>query len=215
MNTGSQNGRIEQAHLNEEWIRKYQSRSLAAEELEAAGRHLNDCGACRRVLLASMGAVRLPEELAELPEPLHLSYEQITAYIDGKLAGADKERVETHSFICGSCSREIADLRKLDALLAEPESEVKTEPSRVSVWERMAQAFRMPGAMPKFGLALGAIVVGFFLLSPRGQTGGNWSPHYDWFRGMGAGAHEVLHLGAYALIIGGVVYIAYRLLGRR
>ena len=215
MSTGSQNGRIEHGHLNEEWIRKYQSKSLAVEEFQAGGRHLSDCGTCRRELLARMGRVRLPEELAEIPEALHPSYEQITAYIDGRLGKTEKERFEAHTFICASCSREIEDLRKLDAQLAEPVAEVTPGEVKVSLWERMTQAFRVPGAMPKFGLALGAIVAGFFLLSPRGQPRENWSSHYDWLRGMGSGVHEALHLGAYALIIGGVVYIAYRLLGRR
>ncbi len=215
MNTESQNWHTEPTHLDEEWIRKYQSKSLAAEELETAGRHLSDCGSCRRVVLERMGPVRLPEELADLPEPLHLSYEQITAYIDGKPGGAEKERVEAHSFICSSCSREIEDLRKLDALLAEPEAEVKTEPARVSLWERMMQAFRVPGAVPKFGMALGAIVVGVLLLNPGGRAGSGGGGFPNLIQEFGTGLHEGIHLGGYALVAAGVVYIAYLLMRRR
>jgi Putative zinc-finger len=215
MNTGSQNGHIEHAHLNEEWIRKYQSKSLAAEELEAAGRHLSDCGSCRRVVLERMGPVRLPEELSELPEPLHLSYEQITAYIDDKLGGADRERVDAHTFICASCSREIEDLRKLDAMLAEPEAEVKTEPARVSLWERLAQAFRVPGAVPKFGMALGAVVLGVFLLLPLKFGGGGGGGDIDNLVRRAGSASPGLSFGGLALVVGGVLYIVYRLLRRR
>jgi len=220
MSNGLQNGRAEQAHLNEEWISKYQSKSLGIEELQAASRHLSDCGNCRRVLLGRMGPIRLPEELAEMPEALHLSYEQITAYIDDKLVGADKERIEAHTFICATCSREIEDLRKLDAhlaepILAEPIREVKPEAPKVSLWERMAQAFQLPGAMPKFGMALGAIIVGAVLLIPGKFVGGGGGGQFDEMVRRTGTVSPGLSLGGMALVIGGVVYIVYRLRRRR
>ncbi len=207
MSAGSQNGHAGHAHLNEEWIRKYQSKSLAVEELQAAGRHLKDCGACRRVLLSRMGPARLPEELAEMPESLHLSYEQITAYIDGQLAGADKERAEAHTFICASCRREIKDLKKLDAQLAAPVAEAKPIVPKLSLWERMTQAFRVRGAMPKFGLAFGAIIAGIFLLFPGGRGG----PSNPDLHHVASELHTGLHLGGYALVIGGAFYIVFRM----
>ena len=148
---------------------EYQSKSLAVQELQAAGRHLGECGTCRRVLLARIGPVPLPEELAEMPEVLHLSYEQITGYIDGQLSGPDKEKVEAHVFICASCSREIDDLRKLDTQLATPAVEVKPEVSKLSLWQKITNAFKVPGGVPRFGLAFGAIVLGMFLLFPGGR----------------------------------------------
>ena len=207
MSAGSQNGHSGNAHLNEEWIRKYQSKDLAAEELQAAGHHLKDCGSCRRELLAQMGPVRLPEELAEMPEALHLSYEQITGYIDGQLEGADKEKVEAHTFICASCRQEIKDLRKLDAQLAAPVAEVRPIVPKLSAWDRMMQPFRVPGAMPKFGLAFGAIVAGVFLLIPGPpQTPPNPDLHEVYLK-----LHEGMHLGGYVLLVGGAFYIVYRM----
>ncbi len=214
MSTGSQNGRIEQAHLNEEWIRKYQSKSLAVEELQAGGRHLSECGTCRRVLLSRMGPVRLPEELAEIPEALHLSYEQITAYIDGKLNSAAAERVEAHTFICASCSREIADLRKLDAQLAEPALVKEPPVPRGSLKERFAQFVRMPALAREFGLAFGAVVAGIFLLLPGGHGGGQGTNAVGLMH-LGSSAHQGLNLGAYALVIAGLVYMVYRFWRRR
>ena len=109
--------------------------------MKAADRHLSACGSCRRALLARVGPVRLPEELAEMQEPLHPSYEQITAYIDGALSGADKERVEGHTFICASCSREIADLKRLDARLAAPEPKAVKAEAKPSLGRRIAELF--------------------------------------------------------------------------
>lgn len=211
MSAASQNGRTGQAHLNEEWIRKYQSKSLAVQELQAAGRHLRECATCRRVLLARIGPMRLPEELAEIPEALHLTYDQITGYIDGRLSGPDKEQVESHAFICTSCSREIDELRKLDAQLAASAAQVKPELQKPSLWERIAREFRVSGGAARFGLAFGAIVLGMFLSFPGVRTAGSLADHGNEFV---LHFREGLHLGGYALLIGGVLYILYRLLRR-
>jgi hypothetical protein len=212
MSAESQNGRTEHGHLNEEWIRKYQSKGLAVQELQAAGRHLGECGTCRRVLLARIGPVRFPDELAEIPETLHLSYEQITGYIDGQLRGVDKEHVEAHAFICASCTREIDGLRKLDNQLAMPVAEVKPEVPKLSLWERISDSFRVPGGAARFGLAFGAIVAGVLLLIPGGRMARSvTNPGNE----VVLSFREGLHLGGYALVIGGVFYVAYRLLRRR
>lgn len=214
MSAGSQNGRAESSgHLNQESMEKYQSRSLAGEELQAADRHLSGCGSCRRALLARMGPVRLPEELAEMQEPLHPSFEQITAYIDGALSGADKEQVEGHTFICASCSREIADLKRLDARLAAPEpSAVKAE-AKASLATRIANFFAVPGRVRELGLAAAAIVVGLFLFQAgKGTPGGSPSATQFFLPGSHATAS---HLGGYALVAAGLVYLAYILFRKR
>lgn len=212
MSAGSQNGRTEYAHLNESWLQKYQSKSLGVHELEAASRHLAECGTCRRVLLARMGPMRLPEELAEIPPNLHLSYEQITGYIDGQLSGADKEQVEAHAFICAGCSREIEDLRKLDSQLEMLVVEVKAEVPKLSLWERIAREFRVSGGASKFGMAFGAVVLGMFILLPGGSTAGGFASHGNEFV---LNFREGLHLGGYALVVAGLGYIVYLLLRRR
>lgn len=214
MSAHSQNGRVQDAHLNEELMQKYQTRSLAVEERRAADRHLSGCGSCRRVLLARMGAVQLPEEIAALPEPLHLSYEQMTAYIDGQLSGGDKDLVEAHTFLCASCSREIADLQRLDAQLAAPTVEVKAAAPKVSIGQRIAQFFAAPGRMRELGLALGAIVAGVFLFQSGNRSGGG-SPVAARIVHLGPGAASSLHLGGYALVTAGIAYIVYSLWRKR
>jgi hypothetical protein len=214
MSAGPQNGSAGHAHLNEEWIRKYESKSLAVEDLQAGSRHLSGCGSCRRTVLARLGPVRLPEELADIPDTLHLGYEQISDYIDGKLDKADKQKVEAHTFICASCSREIEALRKLDAQLASPAVADKAAVPKLSLPERMAQIFLAPGAAWKFGLAFGAIFAGVLLLVPAGP-GGGVGPNSTRLIHLGENAHHGLSLGGYALIVAGVVYVIYGMLRRR
>ena len=212
MSSGAQNGRPESGgHLNQELIEKYQSRNLALEELQAADRHLNGCGICRRALLARMGLVRLPEELADIQEPLHLSYEQITAYIDGALSGVDKERVEGHTFICASCSREVADLKRLDAQLKAPEPVVAKVEAKPSLGRRIANFFAVPGRARELGLAVGAIVVGLFLFRV-GSVGGSPTATQIFLPGANSSAS---HLGGYALLAAGMVYLVYVLFRKR
>jgi predicted anti-sigma-YlaC factor YlaD len=217
MSAQSQNGRAaENVHLNEEMMQKYQTHRLAVEELRAADRHLSSCGTCRRILLARMGPLRLPEELAEVVEPLHLSYEQITAYIDGALTGADKELVEAHTFLCASCSREIADLRRLDQQLAAPAAtETKAVVPSVSITGWVRQFFAAPGRVREFGLAFGAIVAGFFLLFQAGQGGGEGGGSAARIMHLGAPGHAGLNLGGFLLLTAGVGYIAYSLWKKR
>jgi anti-sigma factor RsiW len=158
--------------------------------------------------------VQLPEEIAAMPEPLHLSYEQMTAYIDGGLGGAEKDMVESHTFLCTACSREIADLKRLDMQLAAPAEEVKAAEPKMSLGQRIAEFFAVPGRVRELGLALGAIVAGLFLFQARSGTGAV-SPSSTHLWHLGAGATSSLHLGGYALVIGGIAYIAYSLLRKR
>ena len=217
MSAQSQNGRAaENVHLNDEVMRKYRTHTLAVEDLRAADRHLSSCSACRRVLLARMGPLRLPEELAEMVEPLHLSYEQITAYIDGALTGGEKELVEAHTFLCASCSREIADLKRLDQQLATPiASETRVVGPSVSTLARVRRFFAAPGRVREFGLAFGAIVAGFFLLFRAGEGSGEGDRNAARIMHLGASGHAGLNLGGFLLLIAGVSYIAYSLWRKR
>ncbi len=218
MSAQSQNGRHRDEHLDEDTIEKYRSHRLVVDELRAADRHLSGCGSCRRVLLARLGPVRLPDEITDLPEPLHLSYEHITAYVDNALSGADKERAEAHLFLCASCSREIAEVRKLDARLAAPAAEVKaggraSEP-REALGARLARFFAAPGRMREFGVALGAIVVGF-LLFQAGHGPSAVSRTAARFIHFSADSQDGLNIGGCVLVIVGTAYVLYSLFRKR
>jgi predicted anti-sigma-YlaC factor YlaD len=217
MTTYSTNREPQAAHLSEDQMRRYRDRTLTIEERQAAGLHLGGCGACRRALLSRMGPVALPEEAASLPEPLHLSYEQITAYVDGKLAPTDKDRAENHLFICGSCRREVEDIRLLDVQLASAVEE-KAAVQRTPFLQRLARFFAAPGRGREFGLAFGAIIAGFFLLygaGPAGQRGPESARGAARLMMSTAHAHPGLNVGGFLLVTLGLSYLAYSLWRRR
>lgn len=207
MSTGSQNGHP--AHLSAEVMRKYQAHSLAVNELRTADRHLRDCGRCRRVLLARMGPLRMPEEVETLTGPLHLSYEQITAYIDGALENEEMAFVEAHTFLCPSCSREIADLRRLEARLVTAAVEVREGAPKRSFTDRIVRFFGTPGHVRGVGLAFGAVVAGIFLLLQAGRGGSEGSGTAARIVHPGAEMYTGMHLGGYVLVAAGITYLAY------
>jgi Putative zinc-finger len=217
MSAQSKNGRPHTLHLNEETMRKFQDRSLAVEERRAAHHHLNGCGSCRRALLARMGPVRLPEEIAEIPEPLHLSYEQITAYVDDQLDSAGKARADAHLFLCASCSRELAGLRKLDARLAASPARAIAAPvpePKEPLSTRIARYFRAPGRTRDLGLAFGVIVIGLFLFQAGDRTTAVSRTAARLIH-LGSDSSAGLSYGGYAFIAAGLAYMLFSLLRRR
>ena len=216
MSAYSQNGRPRSLHLNEETMRRFQDRSLAQEEWHAAHQHLNQCGSCRRALRGRIGPLPLPEEIDAIPEPLHLGYEQITAYLDNTLRPADKQRAEAHLFLCVDCNREIEGLRKLDAQwAAEPVRTVETVPeSKLPLAVRLARFFRVPGRAREMGMAFGVIVMGLFLFQAgRGTTGVSRAAARVIH--LGADSNAGLSYGGYGFIALGLAYMLFSLFRKR
>jgi hypothetical protein len=216
MSAPSKNGRPHPLHLNEETMRRFHDRSLAVEEWRAAHHHLNGCGSCRRALLARMGPVRLPEEIADIPEPLHLSYEQITAYVDDQLDPAGKGRAEAHLFLCSSCSRELAGLRKLDVQLAAPPATAIAAPApepKQPLSARLFSFFRAPGRPRELGMAFGVIVIGLFLFQAGDKTTAVSRTAARLIH-LGGDSSVGLSYGGYAFIAAGLAYMLYSLLRR-
>src|SRR3954467_12508695 len=48
-------------------------------------------------------------------EPLHLDYELIEAYVDGRCDAIDQEIVTSHASMCPMCGREVRDLEMFAA----------------------------------------------------------------------------------------------------
>ncbi len=53
--------------------------------------------------------------VVEMPEPVHLTYEEVSEYVDSKLDDAGRERMDAHTAICRSCAKELRDLQAFDA----------------------------------------------------------------------------------------------------
>lgn len=94
-------------HLTPAQLDAYRGRSLEPEALLDADLHLEDCAQCRAQLVP--GKTHLAAFLPATGSP-HLSYEQLEAYVDGKLAPNQRSAVVTHLELCPQCQSEADDL---------------------------------------------------------------------------------------------------------
>ncbi len=105
---------------NQEWL-AFRRRSLSNEQMSRVADHLRSCETCRRLQrLAANDDAGVRPELPELAiEPaggnLHLTYEQLTAYLDAASSGRPEwAAIEAHLAFCRTCAAEYADLLALD-----------------------------------------------------------------------------------------------------
>jgi hypothetical protein len=118
-------------HLTPDLAARYRSKALASDELIAVCDHLDACASCRRELEARM-----------LP-PLHATYEDLTAAIDGSPALDIAEHLDA----CAVCRGDLDQLRMARRSIA-------AAPRRRAWW-------------PVWGVALaGALAVAFVLFRP-------------------------------------------------
>src|SRR5262249_34282013 len=137
-------------HLSAEQFEQYRRQALAPLDLLAADDHLAACEACRAQLLAAeaagappAAAVREAVHAAEA-EPFHLPEEQLAAYVDGQLAGADREIAESHLELCGQCAGEARELRAFKAMMSTYPAQ-QHEPGGPPSWrERLRRSWRVP-----------------------------------------------------------------------
>jgi DNA-directed RNA polymerase specialized sigma24 family protein len=62
--------------------------------------------------------------------PLHTSYDQIAAYVDGAQEATEREWMEYHLKACKQCATEVKDLKQFDArMLAEGQAPVAAAPA--------------------------------------------------------------------------------------
>lgn len=109
-------------HLTEEQIQGY--RTLDADTLFAVENHLVDCERCRNRLAEFENTKDRSATLKsyiQQPEPDHLLFEQIQAYIDGEMDETDKEIIESHLSLCSQCREDVADLRKTSQEITSPQ----------------------------------------------------------------------------------------------
>ena len=84
---------------------------MPPEDLLAFDRHLAQCGECRDQLASEERATSLLSRVrsADAADG-HLSYDQMTAYVDAKSDDIDREIVESHVELCARCAAELGDL---------------------------------------------------------------------------------------------------------
>ena len=210
-------------HLTPEQIHDYQSTALPLDELVSIYRHLDECGPCRRTLRFEIGEIQIPAEALAIPEPLHLSYEELVAFMDQKADETAKEHAEAHLFLCSACSRELEGLERLEKQLSvEKPAEALVAPAKktvnaVGLRERIARLFAVPGIEWQLGYGLVAIMAGILVLyranmgvgAAAGASGAArvFAPISQTPSGLG--------LGGIVLVGGGVAYLLYLLFKKR
>jgi hypothetical protein len=114
--------------LTEEQVRSYRARSLAAADLLRASSHVAECEPCRaRIasptdLYAGVQAFRKVLDTQSVV-PAHLTYDEISAYVDRQLSGQEAAHVQMHARECALCESDIA---QMEALKREIEPQHKT-----------------------------------------------------------------------------------------
>lgn len=97
-------------HLSPTQIEQYRWSDLPPKELLAFSDHIHSCDHCAR-LLHETAAPSIPEFLAGAE---HLSYEQITAFLESKLDPVELQTVRSHLAGCSKCEGEIKSIRAFD-----------------------------------------------------------------------------------------------------
>ena len=149
-------------HLSGEQMEQYRKKNLSPAELLEVDRHLGECAECREELLREELLKISPTKALESwqsnldLETEHLSYEQISDFVDGRLSEIDREIVETHIETCPRCSGELNDLQLFAKQIA---SEQKIT---LSAWEKLTSIL----LQPRYGVpsAIAAALVLFILV---------------------------------------------------
>jgi anti-sigma factor RsiW len=157
------------AHLNDEQIRAYRERSLVAAELLDVSEHVGGCEACQaRIaspaeLEAGVHTVRFA--LNAEAGSSHLSYDEIAAYADQKMAAAERVALEAHAADCRSCADDLYEIRMLRSELEAPRAVAR--PSSWAAFWRAVQGWK--GALALAG-AVCALLLFVLLRAPIQQN---------------------------------------------
>jgi Putative zinc-finger len=142
-------------HLSPDQLEKYRTGKLAGADLMAADDHIAVCPECRNhlsrplVLESRWRAVAQGILLTAAPETPHVSYEQLSHYVDGAATPVEAAQLELHIRDCATCRAEMEDLRRFVQ-----ELKVRTMPRRSRIYFVLAAV-------------AAALVIGAFLFWPH------------------------------------------------
>ena len=145
------------SHLSEDQISRYRNRKLEPSELLSADSHLSRCDSCHGRLLQSpdvderAGGAAWAFANAVAPDVTHLSFEQLSAFVDGRIGDIDREIVESHVDICSGCESELSDLRQLRSVMQTAKPPVERASFKRTGFRAMFENLR---PFPAFGFLL-------------------------------------------------------------
>jgi predicted anti-sigma-YlaC factor YlaD len=136
-------------HFTTQQVERYLGRAMSPAELLAATDHLATCEACRKLLgeakqlHSSLTSLRADLQAIAGAEPVHLQYEELAAYLDGRADPVDREILESHLQICQQCMAEAQDLRTFKSEMS-ANSDREYAPVTTTLRERLAAFWRAP-----------------------------------------------------------------------
>jgi hypothetical protein len=93
-------------HLDAEALDRYRRRIAPPAELLAADAHIASCDLCYDAVRADVDAIDLPPAKGDV----HLTYEELEAFVDGRADAVDRELIAAHAALCTLCAAELTDL---------------------------------------------------------------------------------------------------------
>jgi hypothetical protein len=185
-------------HLPSQMIELFIARKLAPADLLAAAQHLAVCDTCRaqsnQLKHTNSGIEHLHANFQEeLLEHNHISYEQLTAFVDAALNQTERETVDVHLAACTTCSTEVHELELLknnlaiypnlalekNASLAALQTAATANDSQLAakppetIWQNLLNFFQRKPFQIAFATAavfLLAILISFFAFRSTNQT---------------------------------------------
>lgn len=112
-------------HLTAETLERYRAQTLDPAGQLAARAHALACPECRARLSrstdagAALASLRDSFDFVPDDEPQHLTYEHLSALVDGRLDEVEREIVESHLAICAECETDARDLYRYQAIAEE------------------------------------------------------------------------------------------------
>jgi len=149
------------AHLSTRDIKKYRSKAVTADEVRVIESHLSECEECRRSSLnqesVDAGYELVKQSLrsaSQSPQP-HIAYEDLAAYVDGRLDAIACDAIEAHVNACSDCGTDVVEFQRLRDAIRSDESPVS---AAGPFWQRTA--FRI--GLEALAALLFIVVVGWF-----------------------------------------------------
>lgn len=106
------------AHLSNEIVERFHSRSLAGGDRGVIYDHILGCETCRQLVVTSQAEAVALRNIGDhlLPlegeEPYHIDPATIEAFVDETLDALDRSTAKLHLEDCAECSAEVTDLRE-------------------------------------------------------------------------------------------------------
>jgi hypothetical protein len=169
-------------HVSKSINKRFCVRALPVEELATIAEHLDTCSTCldqfTKTLQSRRGSAPLKFTLA--PEfwirNEHVDYEQLVRLSDSRMHASEREIIDLHLKVCGSCTEDVRsfiDLREqiapeLESFYDQGVHEPKRRPSWVT-WRR-GLAWRPIYAAALVLMGIGLVIGAAFLLKRRADN---------------------------------------------